>query len=238
MEKYIDIKMRDGKNIGGILKQSNNKKIIIFIHGLTGYSGEVQFYESKKYFPKKGYDTLSIDLYSFTEKDKRFLWNTSIKQHTFDVEDVVKIYSKKYSKIFLVGHSIGGPIIYLSKYLNIIKKVKAVCFWEPTIAPINIEKDFVYDKRVKRYFSFGYFMSKKFVDELKNLSVKKISNFKKPFKIILNQDGNLCKNWQNAFEYIKAKYEKILIKNSGHDFTNNNSMKKLLKETYVFFEKF
>ncbi len=237
-EKYINLKMIDGGEISGRLSELENNKIIIFVHGLTGNSGEVQFYEAKKYFPKRGYDTLSLDLYSFEEKDKRFLWNTSIEQHTKDLENVIRKFSKKYNKIFLVGHSIGGPVIYLSDYINKSKKVKSACLWEPTINPKNVENDFIYDKRLKKYFSFGYFMSKKFVNELMTLKSGKISKFRKPLKIILNKNGILVENWKEAFNFIKVDYEVYKIKDSNHDFSNNNSMNILLRETKKFFDNF
>ncbi len=228
--------LRDGEEINGILNRSTgNKKIVLFVHGLSGNPGEPAFYSAKRSFPARGYDTLRLFLYSPDKKSKHFSWNTSLQQHRKDVEDVIKKLEKTYRKIFLVGHSIGGPVIYQSQYINNCKKVPAVALLEPTIAPVGVRKDFTFNKSLDGYVSCGLVVSKSFVEEMSGLTITSISEFNKPFLLALNTKGQLKKNWKNAEKHISAPHTKLLLANSGHDFSVDEHVDELLKETLKFF---
>lgn len=238
-ESYQSYNLRDKEEINGILNRVvENEKVVVFVHGLSGNPGEPAFYAAKRLFPTKGYDTLRLFLYSHDKKSKHFAWNTSLQQHREDVEDVIKKLEKKYKKIFIVGHSIGGPIIYQSEYINECNKIPAVALWEPTISPVGVKKDFKLNKKLDRYVSGSLVVSKIFVDEIANLKNVSIAGFIKPFFMVLNTTGQLKKNWKEAEKHITAPHSKLLVKNSGHDFSIDENVDEVLKETLEFFNKY
>lgn len=238
IEKFQSYKLRDGEEIGGILNRvAGNTSIVVFVHGLSGNPSEPAFYAAKRLFPTKGYDTLRLFLYSHDMRSNRFAWNTSLQQHREDLEDVIKKLEKKYKKIFIVAHSIGGPVVYQSQYVNDCEKVYAVALWEPTIKPVSVKEDFKLNRALNRYVSYNIVVSKKFVDEISKLNTKSIEVFVKPFLLVLDTKGQLKKNWKEAERYIKAPYNKFLAKNSGHDFSAGDSVDQVLTETLNYFDK-
>ncbi|PID83407.1 hypothetical protein CSB11_01285 [Candidatus Campbellbacteria bacterium] len=235
IKKDITFKMKDKGEIYADFYSSKSKKCIVIIHGLFGNSSEHQFYNSARFFAKKGYDVYALNMYTM---GKRQIDKNSITQQVKDLEEIYEKVKRKYQKIFLIGHSIGGPIIYLSKVAQQENKVQACALWEPTINPVGVEKDFKFKKGINAYYTFGFLVSKKMVSDLKKLTSEKISKIKKPFLLVLNTKGGLYKNWKKAYEFIRTDYETLYLKNSGHNFSKNNQDQILYKETLKYFNKF
>jgi len=240
MEKEIKIKTKDKHIIYGVLNttKKKSKSLIVFVHGLTGHKNEHHFYNSAKFFPKNGFDTFRFDLYS-GEKGGRSLMKSAISTHTKDVETVVNHFNKKYKHIFLVGHSLGGPSIMLSKVRN---DISGIILWDSS-ARTKVEwDDFKYNKTLKTYMvSWGteYLISKKMVDEWKTLPLPKnlISDIKTPIKIICAGKGALIKSGKEYYKYAKGPKSFSVIKGAGHVFDEYGKEDELFKETLNFIKK-
>jgi hypothetical protein len=134
MEDIIKISLSNHKFIYGVLRKTEcTEHLVIFVHGLTGHKNEHIFFNGCKYFSLNGYDSFRFDLYSHLH-DVRHFNETTLKIHSNDLSDIIKYFHPKYAKIFLVGHSLGCPIILLSD----LSKVAAMIFWEPAQQPNKI----------------------------------------------------------------------------------------------------
>lgn len=235
IQKDITFKMKDGGEIWSNFYGNKNEKCIVIVHGLFGNSSEHQFYNGAKYFSKNNYDVYALNMYTI---GKRQIDKNSITQQKKDLEEIYEKLKRKYKKVFLIGHSIGGPIIYLSKIVKVESKVKACALWEPTINPVGVEKDFKFKKGLNSYYSYGFLVSNKMVSDLQKLTSEKISKIQKPFLLVLNTKGGLFKNWKKAYNFIKVDYKTLYLKDSAHNFSKNNQDEILYKETLKYFNKF
>ncbi len=165
MEKKIQIKTDDNHIIYGTLNSRNkSKKLIIFVHGLTGHQNEHIYYNGYKFFNSNDFDTFRFDLYS-EEKKGRKLVDCSIKTHSKDLDKVIKNFEKDYSEKFLVGHSLGGPTILGANLESII----SVVLWEPALKfkefePKNYTQNMDTDKCIL-HWRVDYFVSREMIDE-------------------------------------------------------------------------
>ncbi len=238
MEKEIKIKTPDDHIIYGTLNQfDKTEKLIIFVHGLTGNQNEHHFYNSAKFFPNKGYATFRFDLYTCMDK-ARSLTDSTIKQHSKDLDCVVSHFKNKYDKLFLVGHSLGGPTILYSD----LKPVHSIALWEPSLKLdcLDDEKYYKFDKRINKYiinFGIESLISKEMIDEWKYLDSRLVEKITKPTKIICGSKGPLKKSWKTVLPKIKPKHEFVIVKNAGHCFDEEGTEQKLFEETLLWFEK-
>ncbi len=235
MEKKIKIYTKDGHIIYGTLNYKNYKKLIIFIHGLTGHQNEHQFYNAARFFNKYGFSTFRFDLYSGERKGRK-LSQCSIKTHSRDLDLIINYFVGKFSNIYLVGHSLGGPTI-LGSNLN---KIKSIVLWDPS-STLKLEKELTFVEKIGNYilrWGVEYLISKKMVQEWKNLRTQVlIKKIIKPTKIICAKNGILYKDWKKYIKDIKVKYEFIILSGAGHCFDEEGIENKLFLETLKWFRK-
>lgn len=238
MEKEIKIKTSDNHIIYGVLNTPNKKteKLIIFVHGITGHKNEHIFYNAKNFFTKYGYATFRFDLYS-EEKKGRSLTGVGISTHAKDINTVMDFFSKKYKKIYGVGHSLGAPSILFSETDNL----EGVVFWDAADCSTKLDKLGKFNKKLGMYIlDWGnvYLLSKKMVDEWNNFSPKReIKSLRRPFKIITAECGA---HKAGKLYYTHANKPKSIstIKKAGHNFDEEGTEKKLFEETLSWFKKY
>lgn len=247
MEKEIQISTQDNFLIYGNLNtrenisENPNKKLIVFAHGFTGNQNEHIFFNSAKFFPEKGFDTFRMNFYC-GEENARHFENTNLIQHGQDLTEVMKYFSEKYEKIFLVGHSFGGTSLLFAK----TDMATALVFWDASfISPSYIEsfkKSVGYIKEADLYFDdYGQrtIIGKGFLDELYSSvdSASLVRNIKIPVKFITaGEEG--AKDGENYFSNANEPKELVNIPNADHCFDTIQSENKLLSETYNFLEKY
>lgn len=239
MQKNITIKSKDKKfNIHGVLDQAiNSNKLIIFVHGLAGHKNEHHFYNAAKFFTNKNFNTYRFDLYS-GEKNGRRLEECTIATHSEDLNQVIKNFEKKFSEIYLVGHSLGGPTILGAD----IKNVKKIVLWDPSINLANGYDDdwYFFDKKLNAYIANwgpSYIVSKGMIEEWKNVEYRKwINNCTMPLKIICAGRGILKKEWKKIIGDFNCKTKLVIVDDAGHCFDEKDTERQLLKETYSWFK--
>lgn len=237
MEKKIQIKTSDNYIINGVLNLKNkSKKLIIFVHGLTGHKNEHHFFNSAKYFTEKGFETFRFDLYSGGENCRR-LRNCTIKTHSRDLEMVLNYFDGNYEEIFLVGHSLGGPTILWSNH----KVVKSIVLWDPSFAIMDsLSEDLNFNEKLNLYlidFGTEFLLSKEMIEEWKVLPNNLLDNFIKPTKIICAGKEILHVMWRKNLSKIKINCEFFTIKEASHVFDEEGTEEKLFEETLKWFEK-
>lgn len=107
-----------------------NVPLVIFVHGAPGSSDSFDDYLQDSILLTKA-RLVSVDRlgYGYSEFGKAEI---SIQKQTQIIEEIVQ--QKEYSKLILVGHSFGGPIItrYLMDYPG---KAEGVVMLAPAISP-------------------------------------------------------------------------------------------------------
>ena len=151
----LKVRTKDKYVIHGTIDMPKKKTdtCIVFIHGLMGYMNESKFLGAKEYFTKKGIATARFSLYT-TKEDSRKLGKSTVATHVSDSESVIKEVSKHFKKIYVVGHSLGGPVACLVNKKN----VRAIILWDPTLRQASsLDKKLKYIKQLDSYIiSWGY----------------------------------------------------------------------------------
>jgi len=241
MEKPIKIKTSDKHIIDGTLTKSerHSNALLIFVHGLTGYPNEHQFFNGARYFSRRGFNVFRFYLYSGSEKG-RLLTSCTISTHARDLNTVVRYFRKKFKKIFVVGHSLGGPTILLSD----TSLVDGIVLWDSAEPRSKWDrKYFKYNKCLDAYIiNWGTecIMGKKMYEERMKLPTHKelIQRIHTPIKVIVAEKGILQKAGREYFKYAHKPKEFAIIKNAGHTFDEEGVEEELFKETYNFLRKY
>jgi len=115
-----------GQKIKGVLYLHKKAPLIIMCHGFTGNKDSKLFKFLSDFFYKNGYSVFRFDFRGSGESEGEF---TGVNDEVDDLEQAYK-FAKKYGrKIILLGHSLGGGIIALSKI-----KSKAVIMINPAFS--------------------------------------------------------------------------------------------------------
>ncbi|MCR4324488.1 MAG: alpha/beta hydrolase [Candidatus Curtissbacteria bacterium] len=233
MEKQIKIPLGNKKYIYGTLRGSLNNPLIIIVHGLGGFKDEHIHFNGSKFFEKKGYSVFRFNLYGY-EKDARKLQDCTLATHAKDLDTVIAYFRKqKVKKIYVVGHSYGGPTILSSKNKNFDK----IVLWDPSIDPEDIiKKEFKKLEGTDMYYvdwGLAVIMGKKMAKEDKK--VKPLELVKKihvPIKFIFAGKGDMKKiDWDRYFNAANDPKSRVLLPEASHNFHEDGMEERLFNET-------
>jgi GNAT superfamily N-acetyltransferase len=237
MEKEIKIKTLDDHIIYGKMNwKHKTDSLIIFVHGLSGYIDDEPFYNAAQFFPAHGFSTIRISLYSY-ETDARKLNTFTIDNSAQDIETVVNHFKNQFSKIYLIGHSLGGPGILLSN----MDAVSGVVLWDPSNPDSTIEEA-VITKKELTYTNWGLqiILNPKMLSEwieLRKNVFALTKNINVPLKVICGGKGILYKKWKKYFNTTHLNQEFAIIKKADHSFYEAGTQKELFQETLQFLKK-
>lgn len=231
MEKEIKIKTKDNKIIYGTLNSQNNETLAIFVHGLAGNPNEHMYYNAKKQFPKQGIDTFRFSLYS-DEDDARRFTECTIEIHAQDIDRVVNEFQDKYEQIVLVGHSLGGPSILLSK-----QNVDAVILWDPSICE-DLDQDIEPIPETNMHkvdWGIEILIGEKLIKSYKAISSDQLLNkISLPTKIIFAEDSELKEKWMKTNIKDNKRVDISVIEGASHCFNEENTEITLFAKTIEF----
>jgi predicted alpha/beta-fold hydrolase len=237
MEEKVLIPTADKKIIYGRINWQGEKsrKLILFIHGLNGSERTAQMYNAARFFSKRGFVTLRINLYKEAKK-ARVLHECSIKTHSEDINTVLNFVKGEYDEIHLVGHSLAGPSIIGSS-----QTVNSVVLWDPSLVFENSPKDhweYVPEREMYIVKSSSYtLVNKELYEGWKSSGVNMIEKMKVPTKIITGSEGPLFERWEAILDKIPVEYTYKKIIGAGHEFSEGETMQELFEETLKWFEK-
>ncbi|MCH8741974.1 alpha/beta fold hydrolase [Patescibacteria group bacterium] len=238
MEKQIKIPIGNKKYVYGNLRGSLKNPLIITVHGLGGFKDEHMHFNGSKFFGSKGYAVFRFNLYGY-EKDARKLQDCTLSIHAKDLDIVIEHFRKqKVKKIYVVGHSYGGPTILLSKNKDFDK----VVLWDPTMDLKDIEKEFKKLKSTNMYYvdwGLAVIIGKNMVEDDKDVKpLELVKEIRVPIKFIFAGKGDLKKaDWDRYFSAANNPKEKVVIVNASHNFHEDGTEEKLFKETFAWLEK-
>lgn len=244
MEKKLKIKLSPKKlSLYGKFSGSFNQPLFIIVHGLPGDMDEEFYYSATRWFKKHGFSTFRFNLYGH-QKDARQLMNCTLKTHSADLDAVVRYFRKRgVGKVFIAGHSFGGPTILCSHDQNFDGAV----LWDPSykISFTKTEYGFPGGKYIKEID--GYLMrwgvnviiGKAMAREMDLFPWEIVAkNFKVPFRIILAGKGVL-KSAKKYLNGAKVERDLIILKGATHYFNDQKGMwEKVFKASEMWFRKF
>ncbi len=246
MEKKVTIKTDATHHLNGVLNTPEKEadQLVIFVHGLTGSSNEHLFYCASREFPKQGFAIFRFDFYPEAKAGSRTLQESTLKTHVGDLTAVVRYWSKKYKKIYLVGHSLGGLTILLSGNLP----VEAVVLWDSSCnlmgtGLMGVMQATTYSKQIDSYIiNWGTetLLGAKMYQEFKTVPGPKqlLENYKVPLKIVSAGKGILVSAGKAYYRYAHEPKELAMVKNATHCFDEEGTQERLFAETLSWIKKF
>lgn len=244
MEKNLKIKVDKTHAVYGRLTGSLKQPLVIIVHGLpcTIYEG---IYEgAATWFEKHGYAVFRFNLYDFPE-DARQLIDSTLASHASDLDAIVAYFQKKgVKKIFVAGHSFGGPTILTSKQ----QAFTAAALWDPSY-DISFAKEKygfpggTFIKELNGYFmrwGANVIIGKAMANEIDALSWDDLTpNFRRPLHIIAASKGVLVKGAKRYNANANEPKALTIIKGATHYFDGVPGVREeLYRTTKRWFDKF
>lgn len=240
-EKWI-LDTPDGFKIHGVTnKRPGNDKVVIYVHGLGGSQYDYAAIRMAYTLPAKGYDIIRINLYWYGDKT-RSLIDCTFKIHGADINTVAQHFRKEYKKLFIAGHSYGGPSIMESN----TSLSDAISLWDPTFIPAQSIQRNEFKKYNNLYLDLtGHTMirSKDFIDAAKNYTrdyaVELAQGCKTPMQVIYAGENPYWLPIGESFHsHVQALKDEKIVKNGGHAFIEKGATATLLRYTRQWFDKF
>ncbi|MDX8366987.1 dienelactone hydrolase family protein [Cytobacillus sp. IB215665] len=100
--------------------KNNSDKLVIIVHEIYGLNRHMK--HICKELSNKGFDVICPNLYSennaFHYDEEKLAYHHFVNKVGFDlattyVKELLKKYRKEYSKIFILGYSVGGTVAWL-----------------------------------------------------------------------------------------------------------------------------
>lgn len=245
MEKEVSIPTPSGHIIYGTLNYSGKKPtvVMVIVHGLTGNILEHPYFTASRYFPKHSIATFRVSLYDWRPKSRRLV-DSTIRTHALDVNTVVNYLNKSFSKIFLAGHSYGGPSILFANHEN----VDGLILWDSSDGKFTKKKKF--QRKYKWIKQLGFYidhagitygMGKPMLKESQKLErdlLKHLKTIVVPTQFIYAGKGLLVKNAKHLMSKVNAPKELVIIPNATHCFPEEGADSELFRKTLHFIQKY
>ncbi|MEK7568650.1 MAG: alpha/beta fold hydrolase [Patescibacteria group bacterium] len=243
MEKKLKIKVSEKNYIYGRLSGSSRQPLFIVVHGLPGSMDEDFYLNATRWFVKRGYASFRFNLYG-TEKNSRQMMDSTLKTHASDIDAAVRYFrGKKFQKIFIAGHSYGGPSILLSSE----QKFDGAVLWDPSykVSFTKTQHGFPavkYIKEIKGYimnWGTNLIVGKAMADEANTINWNELTkNFHLPLRIIAAGKGHLVRGAKHYFRTANDPKELTVIKDATHYFNDTEDMReKVFKISEDWFKK-
>lgn len=240
LENNLAIDSCDNHYIYGTLTKSivRSKSIAIFVHGLAGESNHHLFFNGSGFLAQHGFDAFRFDLTSQKPKGRSFR-EASLESNAQDVNSVLEYFSSRYPEQFLIGHSLGCPVILLSNH----HAVRSTVFWEPSRPPRAIFGSMDFTEDLDGYFlesNVGLVLGRTMVEEgiISPTLPRLLRDLQCPLKIITASKKGL-RIARTFYQPHIATPEMIsCIGGSSHTFDDIHSEKTLFNETLEWLKQF
>lgn len=246
--KKITFQNSRNKKLVGNLYSSDSKSIIIMSHGFTGDKSEWgRFDKIAVALNKAGYNVLTFDFSGCGESDDDTL---TVNKQVDDLKSALKfVKSKRYKKIGLFGHSLGGLISLncFSKEIEtmvltapVTDKIKYT--WDKRYTPRQLkelEKKGYITKIMKKGVRRKILIDKQMLIDRESVNQKKLlKNVKCPVLIIHgNKDLNVPLNdSKNAIKHLSNNSKLEVIEGADHDMWGCLDI--LIEKTVKWFKKY
>ena len=233
MEKELNIRLDAKQTAYGKYAGNKSQPLVIVVHGLPCSIMEGLYERACFWFAEHGYATYRFNLYGW-QKDARQLMNCTLTTHANDLDVIVAHFRRKgHKKVFVIGHSFGGPTIFLSKQ----QAFDAAVLWDPSYGLSFTKKNYGYPggKFVKALNGYvmpwgaNVVLSKAMARQIDELDWDALSEtFQKPLKIFAAEKGVLVKGCQRYLEAANQPKALTVVKGATHYFDNTPRMQERL----------
>jgi alpha-beta hydrolase superfamily lysophospholipase len=243
-EREYSINLPDNKKMYVVEnKNAGNRRAVIHVHGLTGWNYDYAATRMALTFPAQGYDVYRPNLYDWKDGARK-LTDCTIAVHADDVMELVKELRGHYDKIFLTGHSYGGPVL-LSLDQN---RVDGISLWDATLVPGALNNSQWGPRPWGDVFikggSFDFIVSKAFVDEAAiwddAYAKARFAAWVKPLQLIQADGGYWIKyeGGKEFYKYAGGPSDYRVIAGTEHCFVEEGTTEQLLDATKEWFDRF
>lgn len=244
MEKKIKVKVSPKNYVYGQLYGTQHQPLVIFVHGLPGSMDEDIYLEATRWFSRHGYSTFRFDFYG-GGKDSRQLLESTLMTHATDIDAIVRYFRiRKFEKIFIAGHSFGGPSILFSK----AQKFDVAILWDPsydvsfTKTPDGHPK-VKYIKEVSGYlmnWGVNFVIGKEMAKGVESIRWDDLTkNFHVPLMIVAVGHGALLRGAKHYFKTANDPKDLVVLKDATHYFNDKKERREeLFKISDAWFKKF
>lgn len=237
MEREVKIRTRDGKTIYGMLRGNLRRPVIVFVHGLTGHMDEHTYYDGVRFFERHGFSSFRFNLYDW-RKGARLLHECTLQTHADDLDRIIEwLRDHSARKVFVIGHSYGGPTILRSRRRNF----DAVVLWDPSYGHSLTFTGAKYVKGLKgsiAIWGIGYLIGNAMVREARQMTARKseglIRGIHVPIKIIAAGKGELLKGSKRYYAAANPPKAFAIIRGADHNFNYEGNQESLFRETLAW----
>lgn len=234
----------DGKTIYGVKNSSREgaNAAIFMAHGLTSTMYDYAFKRAADYFSQHGYDVYRCNFYDGQE-GSRLLVDCTLRTHADDFSTVINAFRSSYEKVFVIGHSYGGPTIMLANPAN----VTAASLWDPSFDLAKANKDF--SGMTKTFHGFlrldwgtTILLNAKFeeyedtFDEAECIRLSKA--FQAPIQVVFASEGYYVKQPYNYHSFGHPQNRSDTVEGTQHCFHEGTTCDSLLAKTHDWFKQF
>jgi pimeloyl-ACP methyl ester carboxylesterase len=247
MERSVDVPIEGGLRIVGVWNGQSeaqwSDKLIIQLHGLTGWKDTHIHQATKNVFVAAGYDVYRFDFYDGTGY-QRSLRHSTLTTHVADTQAVVNYWRPQYKKIYLTGHSIGGLVLMMAN----IEGIRAMSLWD---ACYDFKRQFdMYglpfsagEQCYIAHWTTEQLIGKAFIDECMLHDAARCNalaaHVKTPTQVVMAEHGNMAEFFPENFDAaLGGEKERVVVAGAGHTFTQEGTAEKLATETLQWFNKF
>lgn len=244
MEKLIKIRLDSEHVLYGKFQGSPKQPLFIVVHGLPCSMYETLYEMATRWFVKHGYATFRFNLYGW-QKDARQLVDSTLESHANDIDTVVSFFRKRgFKKVYVAGHSFGGPSILLSKQ----QKFDAAVLWDPSYKSSLVQKKYGvpggrFVKAVNGYFmhwGVNVIIGKAMAREVDRVKWDELTpNFHIPLMIVSAGKGVLVKGARAYFKSANEPKSLEIVKGATHAFDDVPEMQeRVYSITKKWFDRF
>lgn len=231
----------DGATIYGVANSSGQADTAVFIvHGLTGHMYEYQHKRAADHFAPR-FDVYRFNLYDGRE-GARALVDCTIATHAADLQTVLARFAGRYRRVFLIGHSYGGPTIMRANPGGIT----AVSLWDPSYDLRGVQEQFK-----KSYVADGayyqvnwgtsYLIGRAMFEEAARMDAalceRLAREFSAPVQVVLAGEGHYAGK-PHSYDSFNARNRRDIVYGTQHCFYEGASCDELLEKTARWFESF
>ncbi|MBN8548572.1 MAG: alpha/beta hydrolase [Deltaproteobacteria bacterium] len=243
MEIKLRIQSRQrGRYLYGLLTcpPRSTKKVIIVVHGMTGWMNDGKNRACAKFFTKRGWATLRFDLYGYQD-DAGTFDKLGMRDNAADINTMVSHCKKLgFNSICLAGHSLGWPNILLAN----LKGVKAIISWDgPDPDSLRDVRSFgKYNAAVGGYivdWGTRHIIGRKLTQELRKFPTAKslVGGVKTPMLVIAAGDGPYHGAARIYCESTDGPNKFLEIPGASHNFAEEGKEEVLIRETFAWCRK-
>ncbi len=244
-ETTWQIETPDGHRLYGVRNGTGTALSAVFmVHGLTGHMHEYALKRAADHFAPTD-DVYRFNLYAGEPKARRLL-DCTIQTHADDLNQVLEHFAPQYERIFLIGHSYGGPTVMMANPAC----TTAASLWDPTFdcAKVLVEEDCLQDTYLAATGAYAVewgvtsLIGRAMHDEARRLNREACCalarDFRAPVQVVHAGNGLFARADVSYHTYGDPRNRRDVVEGTVHCFHEGNTCDVLLARTADWFRPF